>query len=256
MEQTNQTTLDEKKNPQTENTSSKKAKSNSLAGSYLWGILLFFILILIDQLTKAFADVIFIDENGKPTLYELIPGWVNLTITYNRGISFGIGSTASIATKIAVVAMTGVIMLALTVMYFKCDKRRTFIRVALVFVIAGGVGNLIDRVYYQVWDPSTAAAIRDGVRDMVDISALGFGVCNFADFFICGGAAALVAACLFFDTYAYSPKGKYKALQEEAESLELVKAEEKKQKKLLKSEKASEGQATDEPKDNEAEKNG
>ena len=210
------------------------AKQKPLQGSYLWGILLFFLLILVDQLTKAFADVIFIDENGKPTVFALIPGWVNLTITYNRGISFGIGSTASMGTKIAVVAMTGIMMLALIIVYFKCDKRRTWIRVALVFIIAGGVGNLIDRVYYQVWDPSTSAAIRDGVRDMVDISSIGFGVCNFADFFITGGAAALVLACLFFDTYAYSPKGKYVALQREVEELEEKRQAEKTAKKAAK----------------------
>lgn len=208
-------------------TQKSTAKQKPLQGSYLWGILLFFVLILIDQITKAFADVMFIDESGKPTVFELIPGWVNLTITYNRGISFGIGSSASMGTKIAVVAMTGVMMLALAIAYFKCDKRRTWIRIALVFVVAGGVGNLIDRVYYQVWDPSTAAAIRDGVRDMVDISSIGFGVCNFADFFITGGAVALVLACLFFDTYAYSPKGKYVALQREADAIEEKKQAEK-----------------------------
>ena len=94
------------------------------------------------------------------------------------------------------------------------------IRIALIFIIAGGIGNFIDRMYYQVWDPATDAVIRDGVRDMVDISSIGFGVCNFADFFITGGAVALVLACLFFDTYAYSPKGKYVALQREADAIE------------------------------------
>ena len=202
-------------------------RQKPLQGSCLWGILLFFVLILIDQITKAFADVMFIDENGKPIVFELIPNWVNLTITYNRGISFGIGATATMGTKIAVVAMTGVMMLGLAIAYFRCDKRRTWIRVALVFIVAGGVGNLIDRVYYQVWDPATSAAIRDGVRDMVDISSIGFGVCNFADFFITGGAAALVLACLFFDTYAYSPKGKYVALQREVDELEEKKQAEK-----------------------------
>ncbi len=231
MQQINQTNLNEKKNSQSVGAS---PKANSLVGSNLWGILIFFVLILIDQLTKAFADVMFIGKNGKPTVFELVPGWVNLTITYNRGISFGIGSTAGIGTKIAVVIMTGVIMLALTIMYFTCDKRRTLMRIALVFVVAGGIGNLIDRVYYQVWDPATDALIRDGVRDMVDISSIGFGVCNFADFFISGGAVALVFACLFFDTYACFPKGNYKALQLEADELERVKAEEKSQKKLLK----------------------
>ena len=202
MQQTNQTTISE-----------KKKANDSLAGSHLWGILVFFILILIDQLTKAFADVIFIDESGKPFVYELIPGWVKLTITYNRGISFGIGSTADMSTKIAVVAMTGVMMLGLAILYFKMDKRRSFMRTALVFIVAGGIGNFIDRVYYQVWDPNTLL----GVRDMVDLSRFGFAVCNFADFFITGGAVALVLSILFFDKEAVWPlTKKYKALAQEA----------------------------------------
>lgn len=236
MQQNDQNNLSEKGNPKT---AGAGFKQNSLSSSNLWGILLFFVLILIDQLTKAFADVMFIGEDGRPILVELIPEWVNLTITYNRGISFGMGSTASMGAKIAVVAMTGVVMLGLVIGYFKCDKRRTLMRIALVFVIAGGVGNLIDRVYYQVWNPATDALIRDGVRDMVDISSIGFGVCNFADFFITGGAVALVLACLFFDTYACAPKGKYKALQAEADEIERVKEEEKKQKKLLKNQPSS-----------------
>jgi hypothetical protein len=44
---------------------------------------------------------------------------------------------------------------------------------------------------------------------------------------------------LFFDSYAYSPKGKYKALQAEVEAKEKAKEEEKKAKKLAK-EKAKE----------------
>lgn len=246
MQRNNQATVIEKDKPQ-----DTASKAKPLLGSNLWGILLFFILILIDQLTKVIADVVFIDENGKPIVFELIPNWVNLTITYNRGISFGIGATADMATKIAVVALTGVMMLGLAIVYFKCDKRRTFIRIAMVFVVAGGVGNLIDRVYYQVWDPATDALIRDGVRDMVDISSFGFGVCNFADFFITGGAVALMLACLFFDTYACLPKGKYKALAEEAEELERLEKEEKERKKSLKAQAKEKLDSKD-----EAEKNG
>ncbi len=247
MQQSKETNLSEK-----EQETVTISKTKPLAGSNLWGILFFFILILIDQLTKILADVIFIDENGTPIVFELIPDFVKLTITYNRGISFGIGSTAGMGVKIAVLILTAVVMIALAIMYFKCDKRRTLMRIALVLIVAGGVGNLIDRVYYQVWDPATDALIRDGVRDMVDISAIGFGVCNFADFFISGGAVLLVIVSLFFDTYAFSPKGKYKALQEEAEAEERMQAEMKKQKKLLKN-----SQGTEEPQtENGAHRNG
>ncbi len=184
------------KNNQTENIVNEggrvepNKKESPLKYSPLWGILLFAILIFIDQITKIWAEIYFCAD-GAPTKITVIPGWVHLCITFNRGISYGMGSGASPALKLAVIAMTGVMMSVLSVMYFKIDKRRTLLRLALVFVVAGGVGNLIDRLYYQVWDPSTASSlpnVADGVRDMVDISRLGFAVCNFADFFISAGA--------------------------------------------------------------------
>ena len=110
-------------------------------------------------------------------------------------------------------------MVALTVFYFCVDKRRAWLRNALVFIIAGGVGNLIDRVYYQIWIPSAY-----GVRDMVDLSAFGFGVCNFADFFIVGGAIVMMLGLLFFDSMAMFPlTEKYKALAKEEEEKEEAK---------------------------------
>ena len=185
----------------------------------LWGILLFFILIAIDQLTKLFADVYF-NAQGAPDKITLVDGWLWLRITYNRGISYGIGGDASPVLKIAVVALTALMMAGLALWSFKLDKSRNFLRIALVFIVAGGVGNLIDRVYYRVWDPATTPL---GVRDMVDLSKFGFAVCNFADFFISAGAVMLVLSLLFFDKDAVFPIGKYKKL---AQAEEAKKAEE------------------------------
>ena len=210
-----------------------KMGRDALKGSYLWGILIFFVLIAVDQITKALADVYF-NMEGAEKVVTVIPNWVYLTITYNRGISYGMGTNATPAVKLVVIALTALMMAGVAIAYFRLDKRRTIIRLACVFIVAGGVGNLIDRLYYQVWDPMTDAAIRDGVRDMVDISSIGFAVCNFADFFISAGAVLLVLGSLFFDSYAYSPKGKYKAMQEEVEAIDKEKEEARKAKKLAK----------------------
>ena len=182
-------------------------KSSPLKGSNLWGMLIFGILLLIDMVTKLFADAYF-SQPDAPSQVDIIPGWISLRITYNRGIAYGMGSDSPTAAKIAVIAATGVLMLALAIMYFKLDKNRVWLRMALVFVVAGGLGNLIDRVYYRVWDADALY----GVRDMVDLSRFGFAVCNFADFFISGGAIALVFALLFFDKDALFPTKKYQAL--------------------------------------------
>lgn len=221
-----------------ENKELKTTKENfSLKGSCLWGLLIFGILLFIDQITKFMADA-WIAPGQK---IDIIPGWLSLCITYNRGISYGMGDDAPTVLKIGVILATAVLMVLLTVFYFTADKRRSFMRLALVFVVAGGVGNLIDRVYYRVWDPETLY----GVRDMVDLSRFGFAVCNFADFFITGGAVMLVLALLFFDKDAAFPIGKkYKALSKEAEEerkkKEKAKAKAKRQKQLEKEKEVNE----------------
>ena len=208
-------------------------QQNPTKCSWLWGLLLFAVLILIEQVTKIAAEIYFCAE-GTPNQITIIPDWVYLRITFNRGISYGLGSNASPEVKLAIIAATGVMMLVLAVMYLKTDSRRTLMRLAFVFIVAGGIGNFIDRIYYRVWDPATASAlydVADGVRDMVDISSIGFAVCNFADFFISAGAVMLILALLFFDSTAMWPIGeKYKKLAEE----ERMKEEEKQAEKLAK----------------------
>ncbi len=192
----------------------KDAGRYSMKGSKWWGIFIFLVLIFIDQITKLVADVYF-STAGNPNKVPLIKDWIEFCITYNRGISYGLGSDSSPALKIAVIAGTGVMMAGLAILYFKLDKRRSWLNTSLVFVVSGGVGNLIDRVYYRVWETNGAF----GVRDMVDLSRFGFAVCNFADFFISIGAVMLVLSLLFFDTDAIFPATKkYKALAKEAEA--------------------------------------
>ncbi len=181
----------------------------------LWGVVLFAALLLVDLVTKAVADWYF-NKEGNPDTVDIIPGWIWLEITYNQGIAYGIGDNAPAALKIGVILLTAVIMAGVGVFFFKIDERRTLLRIAFVFIVAGGVGNLIDRVYYQVWDPVVIDGRLYGVRDMVNLSRFGFAVCNFADFFITAGAIMLALAMIFFDRDAIYPVGKkYKGLAKE-----------------------------------------
>ena len=207
-------------------------EKSGLKGSRLWGVLLFLGLLFIDQITKIVADVYFVEIAGANETIKIIPGMLELCISYNRGIAFGSLASSSEAIKIAIVIGTAVVMLALSFVYWKIDKRRTLLRIALVLIVAGGIGNFIDRVYYQIWDPSTAGLVRDGVRDMVYLNILiDFGVCNFADFFISIGAVILLLSLLFFDMDALFPIGKkYRALAKESEEKSRAKKEKKEKK--------------------------
>ena len=217
----------------------KKIEKREKKHSVLWGLFVFFLLLFIDQLTKLIADVYFSAPDAPKTV-AIIPEWIALCITYNRGIAYGMGATTSPTLKIGVIIATAVLMTVLSIIYFKADKRRTLLKTALVFVVSGGVGNLIDRVYFRVWDPSTVL----GVRDMVDLSRFGFAVCNFADFFITAGAVMLVLSFLFFDKDAFFPLGRYKLLAKEAaEKEEKRYAEKQANKQAKKQEKAEKKQA-------------
>ncbi len=199
----------------------KEKKAPSLRGSVLWGIGLFLLLLLVDMVTKIAAEEYFATKPAGHTV-SVIPGWINLCITYNRGIAYGIGDTAPTWVKQAVIVGTAIVMLVLFVVYCRLNQSHGWARLAIICIIAGGVGNLIDRIYYQVWDPTSAVAdplIADGVRDMVDLKRFGFAVCNFADFFVTGGAVLLVLALLFCDKDALFPIGKYKVMAKQIAAL-------------------------------------
>lgn len=190
--------------------------------SNLWGILLLGILLLVDMLTKILADVYF-NMPDSPRTIEVIPGYLDFRISYNQGMAFSMGQDAPFGAKLALVIGTGILFVALFAFFLFADKRRTWLRVSLLFVVAGGIGNFIDRILYLA-DPNLLAGVRDMVR--LKIWFMDFGVCNFADFFIVGGAIALTCALVFFDGAAIFPMTKkYKALAEE-----YAKNEERKQK--------------------------
>ena len=215
-------------------TKSKNQKTfeNSLKGSRLWGILLFAILIIVDQVTKIVADIYFNTQGARDKIV-LIPNVLELEMSYNRGIAFGALGSASPLVKLCIVVATAVLMAILALAYLKMDKNRTIFRWALVLIVAGGIGNLIDRINYQVWNPDTyMGGMQDGVRDFVHVILLiDFECCNFADFFIVGGVVMMIFAMLFCDTNALFPQGKYKKLAIEEEEKEKQRKREKEEKK-------------------------
>ena len=200
----------------------------TMKGSSLWGVLLFVILLLVDQVTKLVADAYFSAEGAKQSI-KIIPGWIELCQHYNKGVAFSGLNDAAPWVKVLLIIGTGVLMALFAVFYFKTDKRRAFLRLAVVFIVAGGVGNLIDRLYFKMWLPDAPFGVRDMV--MVNFQILDFGICNFADFFISAGAVMLVLAIAFFDTDAFIPLGKYKLLAEEAEKAREEKEKAKKAQK-------------------------
>lgn len=137
------------------------------------------IFIVIDQLLK-----IWVIRSLMPIgRFEVISGLFYLTYVENRGAAFGIlqGKTVLLA------GLTGVVLIALAVLILS-GKLNRFLNRSLTLVLAGGVGNLFDRL------------VRGYVVDYLDFSAIfGFPVFNFADCCVVVGTVLVLCAIVWSD---------------------------------------------------------
>lgn len=173
------------------------------------GIVMLFLL-FIDLLTKTFAHEAF--ESG----YVAGPwflGLARISFTRNYGIAFGIAGSSPTGMAIITV-LTGLLIVGIAVLYFTLFKKNTPVRVCLMIIEAGAVGNFIDRLCLGY------------VRDFIEVVRMWFipsYTCNVADIYIVGGAIALVFCILFIGPRAVWPLTKKwrkeaKRIEQEKES--------------------------------------
>ena len=141
-------------------------------------LIIVLLIILTDQLFK----VLIINN-----LYEsgiiLVKGILKLTYVENTGGAFGIGKNDSlILTLINIIIIGTLISLA----YLKRKKINKIKLGAILLIIAGGISNLIDRIF------------RGYVIDYIDINPLfKYPVFNFADICIVLGVIIIIIDLVF-----------------------------------------------------------
>ena len=158
----------------------------------MWYAFLFFIVLLVDQVTKAIAYALY----GKSVM--IIPKLFGFeAIPLNTGISFGWLADKSWAQP-ALIAITGVALLVFLIVFLKLPKRKRFLRFSIIMIMTGAAGNLIDR------------AVEQGVRDFIYMN---FGFTEFnnnvADLAVTAGAVMFILALLFVDEDALFRKHKH-----------------------------------------------
>ena len=162
--------------------------------SFILAIICGITIIIADQYSKIF--IISHYTLGEST--KLLNGVIDLTYIHNRGGAWGMLSGYTWA----LLSITLVIMLVCIALLFKYGLKNKLIFWSITLMLAGGVGNMIDRIF------------RDGnVVDFLQFAFFKqFPVFNVADIAVCIGAGLLV---LYFvlDTLKES-LGKRKKLQE------------------------------------------
>ena len=147
--------------------------------SFIW---LAILLVIIDVITKVLAMQYL--GNGS---VEVIPHLLKFTLIFNKGAAWGFLGDELVG-RIILVIISWVAMIAI-IAYFivKYKTLNKLMKAILMVILAGDVGNLIDRTFY----------FNRGVVDFLDITYFipGFGVFNFADSCLVVGILML---CVYF----------------------------------------------------------
>ena len=131
-------------------------------------ILIIAVLVVIDQLTKQAAEIYLMD---KPP-FDIIPEVLQLYYLPggNTGAAWGLLSGHQLLFIIVTIAIVaGIIFILIRI---PSDKKYTILRVLLIFIAAGGIGNMIDRMFLG------------SVRDFIYISIINFPIFNVADMYV------------------------------------------------------------------------
>ena len=136
--------------------------------------LLVIVLIAIDQATK-WATLMYLPYQQD---VDLIP-FLALFHTYNTGVAF---SFLGDVPPLALAAMTVVIVGFMLFLWSKVEPERWLSRLGFALIVAGALGNLIDRLWLGY--------VVDMIR--VHTDTWSFAVFNIADTWISLGAAAII----------------------------------------------------------------
>ena len=137
------------------------------------------ILILLDQGTKFWALA-----SLKPIHnMTLVESFMDLTFVENRGVAFGMFS----GQRWFILLLTGIIAAGLIWFYKAMPKKKEYfpLRVSLVMVLSGAVGNIIDRLF------------RGYVVDFFEFTFFEWPVFNVADIYVVVGVILLALMLIF-----------------------------------------------------------
>lgn len=203
--------------------------------SYIWlGVLL----LAIDIITKQ----IIMHSGVTPPGIVAKWGFVNITYVLNTKAAFGIGAdNPDVSRTIYLVVATLISAGLITYLILKRKDMKLFIRAALIMVVTGAIGNMIDRIFYGGLQGGRAL-FGGAVVDWIDFYWIPGWVWNFniADSCIVVAAFMLIIYIIVIEVKDYREKNKNKVKtvndhqkvlsKSEKEKLEAEKAEQEESK--------------------------
>ena len=114
--------------------------------------------------------------------YTVIKGFLDITYSQNTGAAFGSFSGGTIA----LIIMTTIIIVAVLGYLLVAKRKDIWLRISLVFIAGGGIGNLVDRIGLKY------------VRDFFEFTfTTKWGIFNVADCFVSAGSVMMVIYLIY-----------------------------------------------------------
>ena len=206
--------------------------------SYIW---LGLLLLVIDIVTK---NVIVQNQDairtggGRNGGVDIIPGFLGVNYIINKNVVFGWDIFKNeIASRIVFICIA--LLVTGGIIFYLCrkwGKTNRFYKACFFMIIAGALGNAIDRIFFTVEylnyiDPSTGKYIT-GVVDWIDFYGIwGFNF-NIADSAVVVSVFMLIIYIIVTEIIAYRNKKKLEPKKEEDNTKAVSKTEQEKNKYL------------------------
>lgn len=158
----------------------KKIFSPTTLGYFFINLISIVALLVIDQWTKQLATTHLKGTSGIPIIKDVF----ELYYLENRGVAFGMMQNQ----KPIIVAVGMIMMTVVFLFLFKLKNapKANFVRICLILIAAGGIGNMIDRLCNSF------------VTDLFSFVLIHFPIFNVADIYIVVGTILLSIYILFF----------------------------------------------------------
>lgn len=165
----------------------KDAASASLKNNMnlVFAIIAVLAMILADQASKFWV----LEHLADGTVLQVLPGILQFRYVENTGMAFSLFDNQTWLLAL----FSFIVVVVLTVMLLKGKVEGKAMRAAVLMIIGGGIGNLIDR------------AFRHFVVDFIEVTFMNFAVFNVADCFVTVGC--LLVIVLLLADIIRDPKG-------------------------------------------------
>ena len=186
--------------------------------SYIW---LGLVLLGLDIFTK---QLIMSISNGQ---LGVIADWGIVRISYvqNEGAAFGFGTGNEVANRIIYLIVATLISAGLIAyLIIKRKETKLFVRAALVMVVTGAIGNMIDRIFYGPLQ-GKSGLFAGKVVDWIDFDWFWRYVFNIADCCIVIAAFMLIIYIIVNEVKDYRERNKNKVVTENDNKKVLSKTE-------------------------------